>query len=227
MAPRTPGCQLGRSYHSNWRELAGWAIASSHGAAARFAIMFAFSLRWPSVADGEHVKYVRPRVWKVTMPCGAETQRVSLFEDALVEELLDSIRRTAEMPIHVFPKLPCGSRRSEDWAHSYASRNQYRGVKNFVALCRRFDVDANTKWSPLDIYAASMSVFRAMFAWQAGDEDELLCKQLGTKSGCRAHNSLRWFKCPVIAALHEGALRSEGQETICTSEASLSMVEEL
>ena len=170
MAPRTPGCLLGHSYHSNWCELGEWAIAFRHGAAARFAIMYSFSLRWPSVADGDHLKYVRPRVWKATMPCGAETQRVSLFEDSLVQKLLDTIFRTDEISIPVFPRVPCGSRHSEVWAHSYASRKYHRGVKNFVALCRRFGVDANAKWSPLDIYAVSMSVCHAMFTWEAEDE---------------------------------------------------------
>ena len=154
------------------------------------------------------------------MPCGAETQRASLFEETLVEKLLDTILRTGEISIPVFPQVPCGSRHSEVWAYSYASRKCNRGVKNFAALCRRFGVDANAKWAPLDIYAASMSVFCAMFTWQVEDEDELLCKQLGTRSGCRAHNSLRWFTCPVSAALHEGALRSEDGKTIFTSEDS-------
>ena len=223
MAPRTPGCSLCYSYHSNWCELAGWAVASKHGAAARFAIMYSFSMRWPSVADGDHIKYVRPRVWKVTMPCGAETQRASLFEDPLVEMLLDTVGHTAELSTPVFPQLPCGSRHSEVWAHSYASRRCYRGVKNFAALCRRFGVDASVKWSPLDIYAVSMSVYRAMFTWRLEDEEELLCRQLGTRSGCRAHNSLRWFKCPVNAALHEGALRSDGEKTVFTPSISRHM----
>ena len=148
MAPRTPGRQLSHSYHSNWCDLARWAVASSHGAAARFAIMYAFALRWPSVADGDHIKYARARVWKVTMPCGAETERASLFDDNLVEMLLGTISSMSDISVPVFPQLPCGSRHSEVWAHSYASRKCNRGIKNFAALCRRFGVDANPKWAP-------------------------------------------------------------------------------
>ena len=215
MAPRLPGSTLCHSYHANWCELADWAIASTHGAAACFAIMYAFSMRWPSVADADHIKYVRPRVWNVTMPCGTETQRVSLFVDPQVEKLLFTIGCTAELPTPVFPQVPCGSRQSEVWAHSYASRKHHRGVKNFVARCQRFGVDANARWSPLDIYASSMSVFRAMCSWPPEDEEGLLCKQIGTRSGCRAYNSLRWFKCS--AEVHEGELQLDGEETVFTS----------
>lgn len=213
MAPRTPGAELEADYYTNWLELATFAIESNHGAAARFAIMFALSLKWPTVADGEHIEYVRPRVWLVGMPCGAKTQRASLFEDSLLEALLNTVARTAELPIPVFPRLPCGSRDSEVWAHSYASRKHHRDEKNFVALCRKFAVAAGEAWSPLDIYAASICIFDAMFTWSAVDEDAMLSRQLGTKSAARAHYSLHWFKCSTATALHVGELRSDCHET--------------
>ena len=194
MAPRTAGTELGSDYLSKWGELARWAVDSCHGAAARFAIMFALALKWPTVADGDHIKYLRRRVWLVTIPSGVETQRVALFDDGLIEELLNTVACTDGLSTPVFPRLPCGSRGSEVWAHTYASRREHRGCKNFVALCRKFGVAAIERWSPLDIYAASMCVFHSLFDWSVDDECKLLSKQLGTQSACRAHYSLHWFR---------------------------------
>ena len=209
MAPRAAGVELDADYHDRWIKLATWAVNSDHGAAARFAIMFALSLRWPSFADGSHVTRVRARVWQVVMPCGASTQRVALFEDDLVIALLSTVQKTKSFPAPVFPKVPCGSYESEVWAHSCASRKYHRGEKNFAALCRRFNIAATDR--PLDIYAVSVRCFYAMFTWSVEDEDELMAKQFGTKSSYRAHYSLRRFAS--AACEHLGDLRSEGGDT--------------
>ncbi len=72
---------------------------------------------------------------------------------------------------------------------------------------------AATRWSPLDLYPVSMSVFRGTFACGAEDEEVLLMRQVGTKSGCRAHYSLRWSTCP---AQRLGTLRVDGGDTFFT-----------
>ena len=177
MAPRAAGVELDADYHDRWNKLATWAVNSDHGAAARFAIMFALSLRWPSVADGSRVTRIRARVWQVVMPCSASTQRVALFEDDLVIALLSTVQKTKSFPAPVFPKVPCGSCDSEVWAHSCASRKYHRGEKNFAALCGKVDIGAAER--PLDIYAISIQCFYSVFTWSAED-DGLMTKQLGT-----------------------------------------------
>ena len=213
MAPRTPGVFLNADYHGRWCALAAWAVDSNHGAAARFALMYALALRRSCVADGRHVTTVRPRVWLVSMPCGAATQRVALIEDSVVLALLQVVDATADKRTPVFPRCPCGSGKSDDWAHSYASRKHYRGTKNFGAMCQTFGLAAAAQWSPLDLYAVSMSVFWATFACSGEDEKELLMRQLGIKSGCRAHYSLRWFMC---SEQRLGTLRLDGADTYFT-----------
>ena len=118
---------LPEDYLRRWCDLARWAVDSRHGAAARFAIMFALTLRWSPVADRHHIRYERERVWRVVAPKGVETQRVSLFGDELMRALLDTVDATAELHAPVFPRTPCGSRSADSWAHSMASRKQAPG----------------------------------------------------------------------------------------------------
>ena len=209
MAPRVAGVELDADYHHRWRNLATWAVNSDHGAAARFAIMFALSLRWPSVADASHIAHLRHRVWRVIMPCGASTQRVALFEDDIVLALLSAVQKTMSFSAPVFPKVPCGSCDCEVWAHNDASRKHHRGEKNFVSLCRKFGIVAMDR--PLDIYTVSARCFYSLFTWSSEDEDGLMTKQLGIKSACRAHVSLHRFSSAVRE--HLGDLRSEGEDT--------------
>ena len=198
-------------YLDRWSDLARWAVATKHGAAARFAIMFSLTLRWTPVADREHISYVRPRVWCVVAPKGVETQRVSLFEDQLMNDLLVTVEVTANFPFSVFPRTPCGSQSADVWAHSMASRKQDHGRKNFAALSDKFGVALNT-WSPLEIYVASLSVFRASFEWMRVHEDTLLSNQLGSHPR-RVHYALHWLEVPQ-GMPKIGALRVEDAETL-------------
>jgi hypothetical protein len=181
-------------YLRRWCGLAQWAVETRHGAAARFAIMYALALRCSPSAESKHIRRVRPRVWHVSAPRGVETQRLSLFDDALMTQLLDTVDATAGMHCPVFPRTPCGSQAADVWAHSMASRKQDHGRKNFAALSERFGVSLNT-WSPLEIYIAGLSSFRACFQWEREHEDRLLSNQLGSHPR-RAYYALSWLQLP-------------------------------
>ena len=95
---------LPSDYFSRWSKLANWAVEQGHGAAAKFALMFSLALRWPTVADEEHIAWHRSRVWPVTIPNGACSERISLFDDDLMGSLLETIAKTRGCPIPVFSK---------------------------------------------------------------------------------------------------------------------------
>jgi hypothetical protein len=193
---------------ARWCELAKWAVLNRHGAAAKFAAMFALCLQRPMSANARYVQYVRPRIWQVTTPYGTSTQRAALFDDELIEALLNTIDLTAELPTPVFPRAPCGSNDTDVWAHSFASRKRHRGLKNFPALCSDFGL-----WPlkyPFEIYQLSMYAFVCAFALRESDRRSLLAFQLGSK---RAPSALcvPWFAQPLTERI--GELRIEGGDT--------------
>jgi hypothetical protein len=200
-------------YLARWCDLAQWAVETQHGAAARFAIMYALSLRCTPSADSQHIAYVRPRVWQVSAPKDIQTQRVSLFDDELMRKLLDTVDATAGLHCPVFARTPCGSQSADVWAHSMASRKQDDGRKNFAALSERFGVSLNT-WSPLEIYVASLSSFRACFQWSREHEERLLSNQLGSHPR-RAYYALSWIDLPRDMQ-KLGTLSIQGDETLFT-----------
>ena len=132
------------NYLAGWLDLAHWAVNAQHGAAARFAVMYALAFRCTPSADSRHIKYLRPRVWDVSAPKDVHTQRVSLFDDELLTKLLVTIDATAGLHCPVFPRAPCGSQAAGVWAHNMASRKQDHGRKNFAALSERFGVALKT-----------------------------------------------------------------------------------
>lgn len=199
------------NYLDRWSDLARWAVRSRHGAAARFSIMFSLTLRWAPVADRAHIQLLRPRVWRVVAPTGDETQRVALFDDNLMEELLDTVEATTGLSSPVYPRTPCGSQAVDIWAHSMASRRGHRGCKNFAAMSDRFGIALNT-WSPLEIYVASLSTFRASFDWEQEPGDTLLSRQLGSHPR-HAYYALHWIETPP-GLRSVGSLRVHGGETI-------------
>ena len=176
--------------------------------------MYALALRCTPSADSHHIKYIRPRVWEVSAPRDVHTQRASLFDDDLMAKLLATIDATVGLHCSVFPRAPCGSQSADVWAHSMASRKQDHGRKNFAALSERFGVSLNT-WSPLEIYIAGLSTFRACFQWNRAHEERLLSNQLGSHPR-RVYYALSWIDLPDTQKL--GTLAIEGGETLLTTE---------
>lgn len=202
---------LPEDYLTRWYDLARWAVDARHGAACRFAVMYALALRCTPSADSQHIKYVGPRVWHVSAPKDVQTQRVSLFDDDLTAKLLAVIDATAGLHCPVFPRTPCGSQSADVWAHSMASRKQDHALKNFAALSERFGVALNT-WSPLEIYIASLSTFRACFQWDRTQEERLLANQLGSHPR-RVYYALSWIDLPRDMQ-KLGTLSIEGEDTL-------------
>ena len=207
---------LPEDYLAKWHDLAQWAVDSQHGAAARFAVMYALALRCTPSADSRHIKFVRPRVWEVSAPRDVHTQRVSLFDDELMTGLLATIDATVGLRCPVFPRVPCGSQAVDVWAHSMASRKQAHARKNFAALSERFGVALNT-WSPLEIYIAGLSTFRACFHWDRTQEERLLANQLGSHPR-RVYYALSWIDFPRDMR-KLGVLSIVEGETLFTTEA--------
>ena len=143
-------CVLPTDYHKRWLELAEWSCRHQHGPASRYAIMYALTLRRSVLADRTHITYMSHRVWEVKDRL-ATSPRVALFDDKLVERLLDNIDNTADFPTPLFSNCACGSHRTDDWAHGLASRKLYRGHTNFQALSATFNIAAGPQWTPLEI----------------------------------------------------------------------------
>ena len=207
---------LPSDYLAKWRNLAEWAVEQQHGAACRFSVMYALALRCTPSADSHHIKYIRPRVWEVSAPRDVHTQRVSLFDDELMTRLLATIDATSGLHCPVFPRTPCGSQAADVWAHSMASRKQDHARKNFAALSERFGVALNT-WSPLEIYIAGLSTFRACFHWDRTQEERLLANQLGSHPR-RVYYALSWIDFPRDMR-KLGVLSIVEGETLFTTEA--------
>ena len=206
---------LQSDYLARWQALAQWAVEQQHGAACRFAVMYALALRCTPGADSQHITYVRPRVWDVSAPKHIRSQRVSLFDDELMTKLLATIDATAGLRCPVFPRTPCGSQSADVWAHSMASRKQDLARKNFAALSERFGVALST-WSPLEIYIAGLSTFRACFQWDREHEEKMLSNQLGSHPR-RVYYALSWVDRPQ-GMQKLGELSIEGGETLFTAE---------
>ena len=75
-----------------------------------------------------------------------------------------------------------------------ASRKQDLARKNFAALSERFGVALST-WSPLEIYIAGLSTFRACFRWRRTQEERLLANQSGAHPR-RVYYALSWIDFP-------------------------------
>ena len=185
---------LPEDYIQRWLDLAEWSVQHQHGPAARYALMFALTLRRSALADRAHVTYVSPRVWEVKDRL-LTSQRVALFEDSLMNRLLDIVDATADFPTPLFPNCACGSNRTDEWAHGLASRKLYRGHTNFQALSVAFKVDAGPKWTPLELYLVSLCVFRAMFKVMPHDECRALMNQLGLTTPRNVFCHSHWFQC--------------------------------
>ena len=164
---------------SRWSSAAVWAIKAEHGASAAFCLMFALCLQRPPFAHARCVSHVRPRVWQVTTSYGTSTQKVSLFEDDVIESLLKAVGDTEGVDAPVYPKTPCRSKDADVWAHSYASRRHHRGLKNFAAFVSDFGLDVQ---SPMDIYKIGLHTFWQAFRIREIYSKELLSSQLGRPS---------------------------------------------
>ena len=138
-------------------------------------------------------------------------------------KLLATIDATASPHCPVFPRTPCGSQSADVRAHSMASRKQDHGRKNFAALSDRFGVALNT-WSPLEIYIAGLSTFRACFRWDRAHEERLLSNQLGSHPR-RVYYALSWIDLPNMQKL--GTLSIQDDETLFTAEADDSVVDDM
>ena len=160
-----------------WLSAASWAIEAQHGAAATFCLMFALCLQRPSFAHARSVARLRPRIWQVTTPDGTSTQKVSLFEDSVIESLLKVIGDTEGLDAPVYPKTPCRSDYADVWASSFASRRQHRGRKNFAAFVADHGL-ANMR-SAMDVYKTGLQAFWSVFFIREVDSKALLANQLG------------------------------------------------
>jgi len=194
---------------ARWDALGRWAVKGQHGAAAKLAVMFALSLQRPTSAHATSIQYLRPRVWVVSTPYGACTQRAALLDDELVGELLTTIGATAGHPTPVFPKTPCGSTDIDGWVHAMASRRGHRGMKNFVALLADFGLPALK--SPFEIYQLSLFCFTCCFIINDRDRRALLASQQGCK---RAPPALRLSWLPQTIGDPFGELNIEGRDTL-------------
>ena len=205
--------ELPADYLQNWMEFAAWSIKHSHGPGARYCVMFALALRRSTLACKTYITRISPRVWRVeTRTC--TTQRASLFEDHLMKSLLDTIDYTADFPTPLFPNCPCGSHRTDDWAHGLAKRHIYRGHTNFQAISVEFKIEAGPAWTPLEIYLVSVCIFRNMFKMSPHDECPILMNQLGLVTPKNVFHNLHWFRSftPPCA---EGSLRLDAGQLIC------------
>ena len=160
-----------------WLSAASWAVDNHHGAAAAFCLMFALCLQRPSFANSRCVEYVRPRIWQVTTSYGTSTQKVSLFEDSVIESLLKVIGDTEGLDAPVYPKSPCRSNDADVWASSFASRRQHRGRKNFAAFVA--DHGLGNMRSAMDVYKTGLQAFWGVFFIREVDSKALLASQLG------------------------------------------------
>ena len=186
-------------------------MEKQHGAAAKLVVMFALSLQRPTSAHTSSIRSRRPRVWVVSTPYGATTQRVSLLEDALVTDLLSTIDATEGRPTPVFPRTPCGSSGFDGWAHAMASRKGHRGMKNFDALLADFGLPALK--SPFETYHLSLSCFMNCLRIDDGGRRELFASQQGCKRASPIMRLYSGYWQPQNIADLIGGLTLEGKET--------------
>ena len=181
-------------YIDRWVELAKWSLEKQHGPSARYSLMFALSLRRSALADKAHIRHVSHRVWQVNDTI-LTSDWVSLFEDDLTHRLLGLVDITSEFPTPLFPKCPCGSGKTDDWAHGLASRKLYRGHTNFQALSVEFDLPIGPAWTPQDIYMVSMCLYRHSFRLAPNDYCDLLMNQLGVSTSKNVFHNSNVFGC--------------------------------
>ena len=217
-------CTLPNDYHKRWLELAEWSCKHQHGPASRYAIMYALTLRRSVLADRAHITYISPRVWEVKDRL-VTSQRIALFDDKLVELLLDNIDNTADFPTPLFPNCACGSHRTDDWAHGLASRRLYRGHTNFQALSSEFNIAAGPQWTPLEIYLVSLCILRNSITFAPHDDCTMLMHQLGVKLPKNVFLHAHWFRMEGLTLVGTAAIKASlgggGQTTFTPHSESL------
>ena len=87
---------------------------------------------------------------------------------------------------------------------------------DFAALSEQFGVALNT-WSPLEIYIAGLSTFRACFHWDRTQEERLLANQLGSHPR-RVYYALSWIDLPRDMRKLGALSILEGGETLFTAQ---------
>ena len=172
---------LPQDYHARWETLARHGLQYQHGQLCRLALMYALTLRRGAAAEEAEVRFVGPRVWEAEGSRKHRSERVALFEDDLVRDLLQMVEITSDFPKSSFPKVACGSSLVEVWCHSLASRKPYRGKTNFEAVCQHFHLHADAL-TPNSIYLAAAAVFRGLFAIDPSEVVCVLSAQLGLKT---------------------------------------------
>ena len=202
-------CILPKEYHERWRELAEWSCQQQHGPTSRYAIMYALTLRRSVLADRAHITYVSPHVWEVKDRL-VTAQRIALFDDKLVESLLNNVDRTADFPTPLFPNSPCGSHRTDAWAHGLASRKLDRGHTNFQAISKKLNVAARPQWTPLEIYLVSLCVLRNSIMIAPYDECAMLMHQLGVQLPKNVFHHAHWFRMESAAPIGSAIIK-DGQ----------------
>ena len=105
-------------YHGRWLSLARYGVEFRHGAACKYSLMYALTLRRSGTAADSHVKKISARIWEAEGARKHLSEHVSLFEDSLIHKLLETIELTADFPTPAFPTTPCGSNRTDIWRHS-------------------------------------------------------------------------------------------------------------
>ena len=204
-------CLLAEDYTERWIALADWSLQKHHGPGARYAIMFALTLRRSGLADKAHISHVSPRIWQVKDTIRT-SERACIFEDDLTQRLLDLVAITSDFPTPLFPNCVCGSKNVDDWAHGLASRKLYRGHTNFQALSVEFGLAVKPKWTPVDIFLVSLCIFRNMFLMAPHEECGLLMNQLGVSTSKTVLNKSRLFGCEYTR--HIGALKHDAGHTL-------------
>ena len=210
-------CVLPVGYLRAWVDFAEWACEQQHGPAARYSVMLALTLRTSLLASRRHIACAPPRVWDVSLSGTSPDitcQRVSLFDDALTEQLLDTIDATSGYPLKLYPGTPCGSGQTDVWAHGLASRKLFRGRTNFRSMSSRFHLAAGAKWTPNAIHLASVCLFRVHFKLAALDECQLLMRQLGVGAPGKAFYKLRWFTSLDDAAVGTVSVEDGGTKVV-------------
>ncbi len=175
-------CTLPEDYHSRWETLAKHGLEHQHGQLCRLALMYGLTLRRGLAAEESQVKYVGPRVWEAEGSRRHRSERVALFDDSVIEALLDIVKQTEDYPTPTFPKVACGSAAPEVWCHSLASRKEYRGKTNFEAVVDHFRLSPCGKLAPNEIYLVAAGVFRGRFSFDYADAARILSSQLGLKT---------------------------------------------
>ena len=180
--------QLPEDYHSRWEALAKHGLEHQHGQLCRLALMYALTLRRGAAAEEAQVRHLRPCVWEAEGSRKHRSERVALFEDNLVQDLLHMVEQTKDYPRPNYPRVACGSALPEVWCHALASRKaclpQCRGLTNFEAVVNHFHLSPweRGKLAPNEIYLVAAGAFKARFTFSYADAALVLSSQLGLKT---------------------------------------------